>query len=881
MNEWDEIEKRAIEIRALSPEKQKERLDETLPLNDEVERQARRLVEHYNKVEGDTINPPRKGNKFQKGAIIGHYQLDSIIAQGGMGEVWLATDTRKEHLGRKVAFKVMLKEVSSDPELRRRFVAETQILIKLRHPNIVTVYEVDPNGEYMVMEFVEGNSLDQKLKTGKLPLEEALKIAVHAARGLKFIHENNVIHRDIKPSNVMVYPDGHAKILDVGIAKLIKVIETSENVPTVTGATSYTPLPTTKRMILGTPGYMSPEQVNGQKATVQTDIFSLGVLLYEVLEGEKRFPTPKKGGSSEILAAYSEALKTRPPRLQMRNISGPAEQKKEAVQKLQPIVDKALKLSPDERYRSINDMLVALEQARHTKGTNRILLAIWLSILLIVVAAFVVLSLKESPPPVTLGIVTFADASIVEDEDKRKTLEGIHGYLHEAFPESLATNLEKKNSPGLKVLWQSFGLDERNKSDAQAVMGQFPERPSALLTGKVTHNENFLKIQWELLNTSTGESLDRGEYVLGETKLTTVAQKLTERVLGKLGRGSSFTSQLLDETQELSAQAYELYLRGEDAWKQRKLSEAIRYYTRALIQEPKLVAAYVGLAKSLVLLEEYDDVLAPDILPTARDAVEKALEIDKADADAQATRAKTYDYSWANSKITRDIVRKFFEDALKSPAGANSATLHSWYSTFLLQQGELSAAQTHIEAAHKLDKTSVFIVANQARLNYINENYGTVEDLRKKFIPSIKDERSLSPIYRILGFASLKTGEKERAIQDLRKACKFSDGKSLYLSDLGYALAKTGNREEASKILKELIDRHKKGKSLGQHVAAVYAGLAEQDKAMMDEAFKYLKEDFNKQSGLLTEITFRPGFEELRRDSRYTDLIQRMRLLKK
>src|SRR5204862_1837520 len=282
------------------------------------------------------------------GRTIGHYKISEQIGTGGMGEVYLATDMTA---GRKAALKLLPTRFTSDAERLKRFQQEARALVGLNHPNILTVYEIgeDHSTHYIASELIEGETLRQRLMRGRMELREAVDVAIQVASALAAAHETGIVHRDIKPENIMLRPDGYVKVLDFGIAKLA---ESAFAEDTADGAGSVTLAATNLGSVLGTVRYMSPEQACGAQVDKSTDIWSLGVVLYEMVTGQ----TPFTGNTpSEVM---SSILEKEPPPLGSYVAHTPAE--------LQQIISKTLRKHREERYHSAHELLESLKGLRHT-----------------------------------------------------------------------------------------------------------------------------------------------------------------------------------------------------------------------------------------------------------------------------------------------------------------------------------------------------------------------------------------------------------------------------------------------------------------------------------------------------------------------------------
>src|SRR5213596_948376 len=333
-----------------APEERAAFLDEACQDDDGLRREVGSLVTSYERSENFIELPafevaPELVTNDKTGALvgklIGHYRIESLIGVGGMGEVYLARD---ERLGRKAALKLLPDSLTTDETQLSRFKTEARSASALNHPNILTVYEIGAEGnrQFITTEFIEGMTLRASLASGRMNLHDALEIAVQVASALAAAHETGVVHRDIKPENIMLRPDGYAKVLDFGIAKLTEQRPASDHYEVGTTAV----LQTRPGLVLGTGRYMSPEQTRGQKVDARSDIWSLGVVLYEVVGGIPPFPGKT---SSDCIASI---LKTEPPPLSGVLPDVPV--------KLESILQKALRKKSDERYQTIKEMLADL-----------------------------------------------------------------------------------------------------------------------------------------------------------------------------------------------------------------------------------------------------------------------------------------------------------------------------------------------------------------------------------------------------------------------------------------------------------------------------------------------------------------------------------------
>ncbi len=280
------------------------------------------------------------------GTIIAHYQVDSRLGQGGMGTVYLADDTR---LGRRVALKVLPPEIAADPERMQRFVQEAKLASALTHPNVAYIHEIGRDGDlwFLAMEYVDGSPLSARIQEGALKVPEILRIGMQVADALDDAHSKGIVHRDIKPANLMLTPRGHVKVLDFGLAKLEKPLKSSQDTQLLTSA----------GLVLGTVEYMSPEQALGRDVDHRTDIFSLGVVLYEMATGRLPFAG---ANSSETMARI---LQAQPDAMARFNYDVPEE--------LERVVRKCLEKERERRYQSARELLVDLKNLERDSGAQQ------------------------------------------------------------------------------------------------------------------------------------------------------------------------------------------------------------------------------------------------------------------------------------------------------------------------------------------------------------------------------------------------------------------------------------------------------------------------------------------------------------------------------
>src|ERR1051325_1626397 len=542
---------------------------------------------------------------------LGHYLVREQLGAGGMGEVYLAEDTR---LGRKVALKMLPAYLTAADERVRRFQQEARAASALNHPNIITIYEISETDSrhFIATQFIDGETLFESLKAGCLKLDEALDVAVQVASALRAAHRAGIVHRDIKPGNIMLRTDGIVKVLDFGLATLTE--QTDE------GLEAATLVKTKQGMVMGTPHYMSPEQARGQRMDARTDIFSLGVVLYQMLTGRVPF------GGQTVTDVLASILMLEPLPLTQSAPNVPDE--------LQRIVEQALRKEKQERYQTAAELLTdlkALKQELEFESRSRRFAASGLrrgAALSANARPETRYAKSDKPSPKSsrrskaidsLAILPLENASADSDME----------YFSDGVTESIINTLSQL--PKLRVVARSTvfrykGLDV----DPQEVGQQLGVR--AVLTGRVRQLDDELMIAAELIDVTNdthlwGEHYNRklsGIFDVQEE----IAKEISERLRLKL---TGAQKKRLAKRYTANAEAYQLYLRGRYFWYKRTeeaLRKSIDYFNQAIAEDPSYAAAYAGLSDSYALLALRGIIAPGEGLLKAKAAARKALEID-------------------------------------------------------------------------------------------------------------------------------------------------------------------------------------------------------------------------------------------------------------
>ena len=811
-----------------------------------------------------------------------------------MGEVWLAQDTK---LNRKVALKILPGELAANRDRMRRFVQEAQAAAALNHPNIAHIYEIgdDDGTNFIAMEFVDGLTLRAKIHDEKSDLRNLLQHLLHVANGLEKAHNSGIVHRDLKPDNIMISRDGHTKILDFGLAKLLEpapatVDETGE------AATAMMPVQhSTPGMVMGTVGYMSPEQARAKPVDQRSDIFSFGCLLYEAATGHKPFV------ADSTIDTLHKIIHDPAPAITDYNPAAPVE--------LQRIIRKCLAKEPAKRYQTIRDVgndleelidelkgqseiersiappslsqqssnsgartTTDVEQATTTAsvsqtpssaefiagGIRRHKLGIGLALAILAVAGvligYYVYSRNSETTITSIAVLPFQNRNSDADTE----------YLSDGLAESLIYRLSQL--PGLKVSPTSSVLRYKGKElDLQKIAAEL--NVDAVMSGRLVQRDDNLAISVELIDARNnkllwGEQYERKMSDLLTTQreiASTIAEKLQVKLSGADDKG--ITKRYTD-----SNEAYQLYLKGRFYWNKRtgeSIRKAIEVLTAATEKDPNFALAYAALADCYTVLSEYAGVPSSETLPKAKAYAERALAIDGQLAEPHATLGAVYEYSWQWGESEKEFKRAI-------ELNPNYPTAYHWYSIFLKSQGRNDEAAVMIQRARDLDPLSSVISVNVSRMYHMQNNYeGSVENSLK----IIDLDPNFPAAYQYLALSYLRLGRNAEAVAAAEKATTLSNRAGIYLGDLGHVYGKVGRREDALKIIKELEDEYARKQATGQHLAAAYAGLGDKDKA-----FEWLEKDFQIRSGRLAEYRWEDQFESLRDDPRFKDLMKRMGL---
>jgi eukaryotic-like serine/threonine-protein kinase len=785
------------------------------------------------------------------GRTISHYRIMEQLGAGGMGVVYKAEDTR---LHRFVALKFLPDNMAQDSRALERFRREARAASALNHPGICTIYDIAEEGgrAFIVMEFIDGETLRSHIKGKPLPLEEMLKLGFQIAEALGAAHTEGIVHRDIKPGNIFVTKRGQAKVVDFGLAKLVPKGVASGDVGDEADS------PSIAGIISGTPAYMSPEQIRGDKLDARADIFSLGVLLYEMTTGRQAF-----GGSRGGIII--EAVLTRSP-VSARSINP------DTPPRLEEIINKAIHKIVDERYQNATDIgadLQALEREldfkRKTARGNKTSAAESVSNELPQTRRKRARGLHSQTTSArarrsskiidSLAVLPFDNASREPEQE----------YLSDGIAGSLINILA--TVPQLRVMAQSTVFRYKGRDiDPQTVGRELNVR--AVLTGKIFQSGESLRIGTELVDVATGTQLWGAQYNRKLGDIFAIQDDISGEISEKLRLKLTFAEKKrLTKRQTENPEAYRLYLKGRhhwERWTEHGFHKAIEHFQQAIEKDPSYPLAYSGVADSYVLLG-WNSYLPPkDAFPKAKMAAMRALRLDPDLGEAHtplATVLWLYEWQWQQA-------REEFERSLAlNPA---YPTANHYYAEYLMTMGRHAEAIEKMKSGQELDPLSLIISVAIGWAFYMARRYDeAIEQLRR----TIELEPNYPMTCWILGLALRESGQYDRAIREGEKGVELSGGSPLMSAALAQTLAIAGKRKRAVKILGDLTKLAKQKYVSPYFLAGIHIGLREAERAM-----EYLEKAYEDHSHWLIYLHIDPSIDPLRDEPRFQHLLRRVGL---
>jgi len=863
------------------------------------------------------------------GTILDVYEIISLLGAGGMGEVYKARDRR---LNRVVALKVINSDMASNLENIQRFQQEARAASALNHPNIITIYALgetklvantaansgseDKELQFIATEYIEGQTLRQYMKAHPGDICELLEIFIQAANALFAAHKAGIIHRDIKPENIMIRTDGYVKVLDFGLAKLVERQKQEIDEQKVN---------TDAGVIMGTVQYMSPEQARGLKLDARTDIFSLGIVLYEMLTGL----TPFRGKTiSHILVAIMEQATP--------NLSTYAKLPEELAQ----IVNKALAKDLSARYQTAKDLVTDLKKVKQSLEVNPNLLTeiklgkltslpekILSEIPTVIGSDTITDTINDSAKKVSTAETTAnqsIDPNIINQSTVVNTPKSIVsigltnnrtffgfvglislvilvlslvGYYYFTQPkianltngviDSIAVMPFANNSKDNSLEYLSDGITEilinsiselahlkvksrnlvftyKNKNiDVKDLGKQLNVR--AVLLSRLEIQGEDVSIHTELIDTLDNNQLWGKVYHRKMKDISLLQQEIAENIAQQLSQHLTGKVVISSKQTTHNPEAYRFYLQGLYAWNKRTPEQvrlALNYFKQAIDLEPTYALAHIGLADCYNLLGTYNLELPKITFPKAQAEAKNALAIEPDFANAYASLG----YCLTNYFWQFQEAEKAFKKSIELSPGYSTA--YHWYGLYLLTTNRFDEAIEMLTQAEKLDPISLII----------NTNLGLAYSLagqEDKAIDQLNKTLTLEPNFALahfrLGEAYLQKGDYVAAILEFQKASKLTEEDLRFISALGYAYGKAGQNKEAEKLLVELEKLSEKRYVAAFDFFLIYYGLGEDKKA-----FEYLEKALQDKDNRIIWLAVDPKMRLSKDQERFREVLRKI-----
>jgi serine/threonine-protein kinase len=787
------------------------------------------------------------------GQIIGHYRVLEKLGEGGMGVVYKAQDMK---LKRQVVLKFIHPHLTADREATGRFEREAQAAAALNHPNIITVHEIGEVQDqiFIVMEYVQGGSLRDEMRRSSMSIGRAADIGRQISEGLSEAHQAGIVHRDVKPENILIDKSGRVKIADFGLARIKGITRLTKEAST-----------------LGTLKYMSPEQFQNKAADNRTDIWSLGVMLYEMLTGDLPFQ-----GDYEAALMYA-VLNEKP--------GSPSHHRPDVPTIFEDIILRCLEKDPGRRYQKTMDIAGELRRykigfqethdatiqqpagrLKKRRNIGKWIFAVMITALLVVLSVTYILERSKdrknsdfSDIPRwknSVAVLPFEDLSFQKDQD----------YFCDGMTDDIIMKLSRLKN--LRVPSRTSVMPYKNQTlSIESIARELGV--NMILEGSIQKEGDQIRVRVKLVDAETNSTVWSDYYDRKLSRVFAIQDEISLAIAGNLrmelvgDERDRLTKQYTDNTE-----AYSLYLKGRwfwNKWTADDIKKAMSYFRQAIAEDSSYALAYAGLAEAYNTLSFYGPVPPEEAYPKARALVLKALELDDELPEAHTVLAyiKTYhDWDWEGGE-------KGFRTAIQ--LDPNSITAHHLYSYFLVQVGRFDEALSEIKIALSIDPVNLITNRTLGDMYYHSRQY---DRAIPHFQKTIEMDSTFTFAHYYLGLVYREKGMYAEALRELRKEAGFGSGAGILSKVMiGTVYAKMGKNNQANAILNELLDFSVREYVPETVISMLYFALGEKD-----EGFAYLEKAYERRDIWLTQILAYHEFDSIRSDERYLSLLERMGL---
>jgi serine/threonine-protein kinase len=782
------------------------------------------------------------------GTRLGQYEVLSLLGAGGMGEVYRARDTR---LDRDVAVKVIPAHLADDPATLGRFEREAKAIAALSHPNILAIHDfsTDQVVPFVVMELLEGETLRSRLERSVLVWQKAVEIGTAVADGLAAAHAKGIVHRDLKPENIFLTSDGQVKILDFGLARLTGKSSAESFASALTASPGTDP-----GTVMGTAGYMSPEQVRGETAEAPSDMFSLGCVLYEMTAGRRAF------SHRSTLETMSAILRDDPPSVTSSGRAIPSD--------LERAITHCLEKKPEERFQSARDLAFALRSIASSRPDltasvaarprRRTLTVVVVALALIGAAAAYSLLTRTGRPAAgaeirSLAVLPLENVSRDPEQD----------YFADGMTEALITDLSKIGA--LRVISRTSVM--RYKT----VKKSLPEiarelNVDAVVEGTVVRSGDRVRISAQLIEAATDRHLWAESYERDLRDVLALQSEVARAVAREIRITVTQDERTrLERSRSVNPEAHEALLKGRFHWNTRTLdglTRSVDYFRRAIELDPENAPAYAGLSDSYGILGNNEFMAAHEAFPKAKSAVQSALKIDDSLAEAHVSLAnvmQNYDWDWAGAE------REYARGLQLNPSYAAG---HQWRAFYLIGQGRNPEALSEIKRARELDPLSPRINSNVGLIHYYARDFdAALQELQKSL--------DLDPLGSrwFLAWVYIQKGMFKEAVDACLERNRLLDGAGSALPELAYAYAAAGRKAEAQQTLKRIRARSQHSHIPPSAVALTYVALGDRELGL-----DILEQALADKQLLFYWVKADARFDPIRAEPRFQRILERMGL---